>query len=249
LYIRPSARLAHHPPDIARLRADRSGHTRPALVPPKHIARRTHPAIPVLQFADVRVAAAESHEEIEAANRLVRQRYASRGYEFDVASASPRAACADPRLEHEITFVAANRDATIGTITLGLDGPFGLRAEGTHRDVVQEARAAGRRVCELTRLAVAESVNSTPVLAALFNLAYVAGDTLHGVTDVFIEVNPRHVSFYLRVLGFVVVAGETFCERVRAPSVLLHVEKDALAGRLGALSRRALPPPVLAQAA
>ena len=146
--------------------------------------------------------------------------------------------------------MAASPDATIGTITLGLDGPLGLRAEGTHRDVVQKVRGAGRCVCELTRLAVADSVDSKPVLASLFNLAYAAAETIHGVTDVFIEVNPRHVAFYSRVLGFVVAAGETFCERVRAPSVLLHVEMEALAARLAALAERALlPPPLLARAA
>jgi hypothetical protein len=38
---------------------------------------------------------------------------------------------------------------------------------------------------------------------------------------VFIEVNPRHASFYRRAFGFVIAAGERFCERAMAPSVLL----------------------------
>ena len=142
-----------------------------------------------------------------------------------------------------------NREATLGTLTLRLDGPHGLRAEGAHGDVVQGVRVAGKRVCELTRLAVADGATSRAVLAALFNLAYAAADTLHGVTDVFIEVNPRHVAFYSRILGFVAVTGETFCERVRAPSVLLHVEMTALGGRLRGLARRASLPPVLVRVA
>jgi len=40
----------------------------------------------------------------------------------------------------------------------------------------------------------------------------------------FIEVNPRHVRFYSKLLGFVATAGERFCERVQAPSVLLRLE-------------------------
>ena len=51
-------------------------------------------------------------------------------------------------------------------------------------------------------------------------------------------MNPRHVGFYSRVLGFVVAAGEKLCERVRAPSVLLRLELAALEERLEALEKR-----------
>jgi hypothetical protein len=196
----------------------------------------------------MRVAIAESPQQMEAARSLVRKRYAWRGYEVDLAddhaADSPR-----ERISHEITFVAANAEATVGTVTLRLDGPLGLRAEETHGEVIQSARLGGRRVCELTRLAVAARVDSHAVLASLFSLAYGAGRTVHGVTDVFIEVNPRHVAFYSRVLGFVVAAGERICERVRAPSVLLHVEVAALAIHLEALVRQVFVQPMLAQAA
>lgn len=202
-----------------------------------------------MTVADLRVAVAESPEEIEAAHCLVVQRYGSRGYLIESPAINPDAASRESTSVHEITFVAANRDATIGTCTLGLDGPRGLRADGTHSHVIQKARAKGRRVCEVTRLAVADKVDSRPVLASLFNLAYLAAKTVHGVTDVFIEVNPRHVAFYSRMLGFVVAAGETFCERVRAPSVLLHIEMDALGERLMALAERVLPQAPVAQAA
>ncbi len=72
---------------------------------------------------------------------------------------------------------------------------------------------------------------------------------IHDVTDVFIEVNPRHVAFYSRILGFVVAAGEKLCERVRAPSVLLHAEVEALAARLRVLADIAMPHSLLGEAA
>jgi hypothetical protein len=87
------------------------------------------------------------------------------------------------------------------------------------------------------------------VLASLFYLAHAVGRTVHDVTDVFIEVNPRHVAFYSRVLGFVVAAGEKFCERVRAPSVLLQLELEALELRLGLLNVAGLMRPLVAHAA
>jgi len=169
---------------------------------PKPITQRAIHALPTMRFSDVRVAAAESARELEAAHELVQERYRWRGYDVDAGDLH---AAAEAR--HEITFLAANREDPLGTLTLRLDGPRGLRAEGTHGDLVQGVRAAGKRVCELTRLAVADGVTSRPVLAALFSLAFAAADALHGGTDVFIEVNPRHVAFYSRILGFAAVTG------------------------------------------
>jgi hypothetical protein len=212
--------------------------------------RATEPHRVALSTTDkvfVRVAVAKSPREIEAAHRLVRRRYAWRGYEIDWGG-DPDVPSTHSRSDQEITFIAANNEV-IGTVTLGLDGPLGLRAEETHGDVIHLARAAGRRVCELTRLAVEEQVDSKPVLASLFRLVYAAGRAIHDITDVFIEVNPRHVLYYARVLGFVVAGGEKLCERVRAPSVLLHVEIETLSRHLEALIERLAPQRVVAEAA
>jgi len=198
--------------------------------------------------APLHIAVAKRAEQFAAARNLVRERYASRGYEL-ADPADARAESPHERSSQEITFVVASRHATVGTVTLGLDGAHGLRAEEAYCDVIDRYRVAGCRVCELTRLALAERVDSKAVLASLFYLAHAVGRTAHDVTDVFIEVNPRHVAFYSRVLGFVVAAGEKFCERVRAPSVLLQLELEALELRLGLLNVAALMRPPVAQAA
>jgi len=177
----------------------------------------------------LRAGMAESHADVEAAHQLVRQRYAWRGY--DIPDARPARLLA----ENKVIFVAKDGDDAVGTITLGLDGHSGLLAEGTYPEAIAERRAAGANVCEVTRLAVAEQAESKPVLAALFSLAYATAH-VRGVTDVFVEVNPRHVVFYRRVLGFAVAAGEKFCERVKAPSVLLWLKMDELERRLRKLN-------------
>ena len=235
----PSASSVHH--DGRALSRDKLA------CPPENIGRHGNRAILTMHVGDVRVAPALSKEELDAAHELVRERYDWRGYDLDAGSLA--AAAAEAQSGDEITFVAAKHGGAVGTLTLRVDGPLGLRAERTNGDVVKSVRVAGRRGCELTRLAVADGANSRAVLAALFNLAYAEADTLHGVTDVFIEVNPRHVVFYSRILGFVAVTGEIFCERVQAPAVLLHVDMKALGKRLQVLARRALLPPVLARAA
>ena len=190
---------------------------------------------------------AKSPEQLAAARDLVRERYSWRGYNVgEPTAASPVAR--QQRSAQEITFLVASERALVGTLTMGLDGPFGLRAESAYGDVIEQFRSAGRRLCELTSLALAKGLDSKPVLASLFSLAHAVGRTLHDLTDVLIEVNPRHVDFYSRVLGFAVAAGEKFCERVAAPSVLLRLELEALETRLASLDFEA-PMHPLAQAA
>jgi hypothetical protein len=198
--------------------------------------------------AALHIAIAKSAAQYAAATDLVRERYAWRGYEFADPANAP-AASRHERTSQEITFLVASGETTVGTLTLGLDGPHGLSAEAAYADVIGQFRVAGRRVCELTRLALAQRVESKAVLASLFSLAHAVGRTMHDVTDVFIEVNPRHVGFYSRVLGFAIAAGETFCERVRAPSVLLQLELDALEQRLGLVEVAALMQPLVAPGA
>lgn len=201
-------------------------------VPTSAAHRRTLAAAQVARSSPLHVGIAESVDQIGAANRLIGERYAWRGYNLealDYQGISRRR----NRPRREITFFAAEHLTTLGTVTLRLDGPDGLSAEATHGDTMQDARAPDRCLGELTRLAVADGVDSRLVLASLFGLVYAIGRFVHGVTDVFIEVNPRHVAFYSRALGFVAVGEERICARVGAPSVLLHLDVEILDEQLG----------------
>jgi hypothetical protein len=82
----------------------------------------------------------------------------------------------------------------------------------------------GRKLCEVSRLAVDPQYGSKEVLASLFHLAYIYLRIIHKATDVLVEVNPRHAGFYRRMLGFCQVGEVHTCPRVNAPAVLLHLE-------------------------
>lgn len=183
---------------------------------------------------EVNATIASSQEELRAAGDLVTRRYAWRGYMVDahtLTSAAPARAKSSA-----ITLIASDvAGEAVGTLTLGFDGPAGLLVDAVYGTELEAARDAGRRVCELTRLAVDKRTDSKAVLAALFGLAFLLGRVLHRATDVYIEVNPRHVAFYERALGFVVAAGEQICDRVKAPSVLLQLDAEKLEGRLRAI--------------
>jgi hypothetical protein len=81
-------------------------------------------------------------------------------------------------------------------------------------------------------LAIEERGDWRPALDALVQSAYVVTRFMHALTDVVIEVNPRHVRFYQRVFGFVAAAAERFCTRVGAPSVLMLLDLDQFGRRL-----------------
>jgi hypothetical protein len=84
------------------------------------------------------------------------------------------------------------------------------------------------------RRPVARSARSSAVIGALFHHARQIVRDRREVTDVFIEVNPRHAAFYRRAFGFCVAAGERPCLRVLAPSILLRLEVAAFEARLRA---------------
>lgn len=163
------------------------------------------------------------------ASSLIQRRYAWRGY-----STSPLEGSAAGR----VTLSACVEEATVATITAALDTAEGLYVSRLYPDEVEALRAEGRRLCEFTKLAVDESVRSHAVLGAIFHVACMYVINLHQCTDVLIEVNPRHVRFYQRMLGFKRAAGERLDPEVNAPAVLLRLDLDHCATEIARLGGR-----------
>ena len=166
------------------------------------------------QFFKIRLA--HSTERVNSASMLVQRKYAGRGYLVNDFQKTPE----------RITLMAFQDDKVIGTLTLGMDSPNGLQVEDLYQAEIRALRQAGRKIGELTQLAVAQTQASKLVLASLFHIAYIYGHVLLEYTDVVIEVNPRHVGFYKRMLGFVELGSERMCGRVNAPAVLLRLGLD-----------------------
>jgi hypothetical protein len=186
---------------------------------------------------DIRFARFEASEEGSA---LLDRLYSSRGYKSRIdADAAP---------SDRITLQVCSDHAVFGTLTLAFDGCDGLAADALYRRELDAYRIAGARVCELTRFAIEPEWGSKEVLGALFHVAYVVARVLRGATDAFIEVNPRHVSFYQRMLHFQRAGACRMCARVDAPAVLLHLnvahmrEQVALYGGRRAEARGSLYP-------
>ena len=160
---------------------------------------------------------ADNHGQRANASLLVERMYARRGYDtgFLGAGAHP----------HHVTLVASDpQKDTLGTLTVGLDSEAGLLVDGLYQDEVDRVRDEGRSVCEFIKLAVDQDKDSRQVLASIFHIAYIYARLLNQVTDLFIEVNPRHAPFYKRMLGFKQCGGVRVCPRVNAPAVLLRLD-------------------------
>jgi hypothetical protein len=165
------------------------------------------------QLFNIRLA--NSTGQREAASVLLQKMYGWRGYEVDASA---------PHVPNRITLAADSQGETVGTMSLCLDDPaIGLPADENFGDILAGWRAQGRRLCEPARLAIDRNVNRR-VFAALIHISYVYAHNLHGCTDYVIEVNPRHVTFYMRMLGFHQAAPQRHCSRVDAPAVLLRLD-------------------------
>ena len=163
-----------------------------------------------------KIRAADSNGHRSSASILINKMYATRGYTTTglPAEGTP----------NRITLMACEHHETIGTMTVGFDSDNGLLVDELFQEQVDGLRERGRRVCEFTKLAIDSSVKSKRVLASLFHTAYIYAHRVHGFQDLLIEVNPRHVRFYERMLGFVVKGPERMNPRVNAPAVMLALD-------------------------
>lgn len=175
---------------------------------------------PYMAQGNIRVAIARDSAQLDACAQLIARRYGWRGYGV------PEPIVDNPAY---FTIFAANAEGHIlGTLTLGLDSAAGLMADEMYKAEVDVARSEGGRVAELVRLAVDTCPEAREVLASLLHMAYLCGRVIHGVTDTFIEVNPRHVSYYKRLFGFEIAGAPKTCPRVNAPAVLLRLRLERI---------------------
>ncbi|MET0962871.1 MAG: N-acetyltransferase [Noviherbaspirillum sp.] len=159
---------------------------------------------------------ADTENGRNSASMLINKMYAWRGY------GSGHQLKANPA---RITLTASDKEKrVIGTVSLGMDSDEGLLADEIFRDQIDARRNAGGKVCELTKLAFDPDTRSRFALASLFHIVFIHGRRMHGCTDVFIEVNPRHRRFYETMLGFRRLCEVRMNPRVNAPAVLLWVD-------------------------
>jgi hypothetical protein len=178
----------------------------------------THTEELLIERSDFQIRLANNRGRRNRSSVLIQRMYSWRGYKSGSDTHQDTAHHAN-----RVTLQACRDQSVFGTLTVNFDSEAGLAADALYLSEIDEYRTGGAVVSELTQLAVDPEHGSKEVLGALFHLAHMLC-VLRGATNVFIEVNPRHVSFYRRMLGFRQVGERKLCERVNAPAVLLGVE-------------------------
>ena len=179
-----------------------------------------HTAMPGADPVNIRIASTADGQA--AAGVLLQKMYAWRGYAVDGAAADG----AD-----RITLYAEAGAVLVGTMSLWFDRTGSLPADAAYGDHLALLRRQGRRLCEPSRLAIDAGL-SKRVFAALIHVSYIYAHHLQGFTDYVIEVNPRHVAFYKRMLGFGDLGAERACARVGAPAVLLRLPLENMGAQI-----------------
>jgi hypothetical protein len=172
----------------------------------------------------IKIRFARSESAFEGATLLVQKRYAWRGY--------PKAQIKDN--PNRITILTHLNDHVVGTVTVGYDSDQGLLADEIYQDKIDELRAQGRVVGELSKLAIDEELGSKQMLAGMIHIAFLYG-AIHGCTDAVIEVVPRHQTFYEKKLGFRQFGEARLNNRVHQDVVLLHLPMAEMQERIETL--------------
>lgn len=164
---------------------------RPAWAP-----QRLDGARPVVELVSSAVAR-------RAVNRLLCDRYDWRGYGRPTLP---------PQGSRRFRTLGLRRGASwLATLTVGWDADTRFVCEARCPDAVQQLRARGSILCELTRLAsslgagAGDDRSGLQQLTALFDAATLTALDA-GCDTALLEVNPRHVGFYRRITGAWVIA-------------------------------------------
>jgi hypothetical protein len=184
-----------------------------------------------------RVHLATTRELRERAYRLAHSVYQKRGYvppDSDGMIVSTFDADA-----HTFTLLAEDSNGrAAGTVTLAFDCGTGLPSDEIYGPELTQLRRDGCRLSEVVRLAIDEAhAHSKSLLVNMFILCSVYARRVMNYSDFVIEVNPRHVTFYKRMLSFEPAGPERLCPRVQdAPAVLLRLNlkaQEEVIGRVG----------------
>ena len=187
-----------------------------------------------------RVEFATRRKQFEQAFQLVYREYLKKGY--CLANASELRISFFNALPETVTFCLWREETLIATATLIPDSPMGLPMEEVYPKEIRDLRAKGRKLCEVSLLALNSDVISNGILPIYFAerlrclyhifkpiLWYARKSIEH--SDLCIAVNPVH-RFLYSSLYFEQFGDEKVYESVRGnPSIAMRLNFDELEAR------------------
>jgi hypothetical protein len=185
---------------LSRLRHDRP---QSAIPRPRMVAYPEPTPVPVSGLREaITVKVASEPDEWEQVFQLVSANYQERGYE--AVSGKPFRFTQYHALPDTTIFVAKRGKTVVATFSLVPDNRLlGLPMESIYGAEIADLRRQGRRMAEVTSLAVAD-LSQREFLQVFTTLIKVLQQyhVSRGGDSWVITVNPRHRNFYCKVLGF-----------------------------------------------
>ena len=170
---------------------------------------------------------ASSFADLEAAYRLVHDCFVEQGY-IDPHPSGLRVR-AHSALPGTALYAAVEDGQVVGTMSVIPDGQLGLPMESAFGPEITALRRRGRRLVEVSDLAIAPGARNMRVLTELMRCVF-AHSIVAGADDMVIAISPKHAALFENILLFEPLGSE----RSYSPQKLDIVEGK----RLGLVSIR-----------
>jgi len=162
---------------------------------------------------------ADSLEDVTAALSLVHDSYV----ELGLIDAHPSGLRLLPHhlLPETRVFLAREHGETVATLTLIPDPEAGLPLDAAYREVADGLRRQGRRIGEISCLALAPRYRRHDLLLHLFRMMHVCAREI-GLDDLCVVVAPKHGRFYQHILLFEPYGGFAELDHLNGAPALLY---------------------------
>ncbi len=207
----------------------------------RELHQRTVPVVPAAseQLLNFKIRLATKDGQKRLARMLVQKMVATRGYE--TGGAAPAEGMDAP---NQLTLVVSDaKERPRATMSMIFDAGSGLPADAVFHDLLAPLRDQGRRLIEISRLAIDRSGGSKRLFAGMAHIFLIYATMVHRYTDWIIEANPRHVGFYENLIGMKVMSEVRSGPAGAAPAVLLRIALADMLERAEALGGRGAASP------
>lgn len=165
---------------------------------------------------------AQTRNELKQAFSLVYKEYFRAGY-IKKATPSKMVVSIYSLLPKTIVWIVKFNHTVVSTLTQVFDSSLGLPLDEVYEKELDELRLEGRRMVELSALAISSKYRWQNAYMPLFR------NMLHHVlscevTDLCIAINPKHKTFYKDILLFEDLGEKKYYPKVNAPSVALRLD-------------------------
>lgn len=170
----------------------------------------------------VNVRLAVREEDLVAAYHLIYRQYVEYGY-MDENTAEMRINYWN-LLPTTYTLIAEKHGKVIGTVSYIIDSAANLPMSEAASDVLDRLRTKGRRLCEVSGLAIDDSSADSETIMMMLKYGFHLSIDHLAIDSYVITVSPRHAGFYKRMLAFEQIGKARPYNRVKTTGVPLFLD-------------------------